>query len=200
VDAVVIVVLVAAAVAVAVVAYRRRAAQAARVREAAAPRRDPMAAVHGNEEYLHRLKVGDVVAYEGSDYLVRGSLRFDEEGYTWAEHLISEGEVQHWLSVEDDEGLRIVLWQRISLGELDGEPGATTVRHREILYTLHEDGQASYRAEGTTGTAPTGTASYADYRGADGALLSCERFGRSWEVSVGREVLPRSLDVYPVTG
>lgn len=159
-----------------------------------------MAAVHGNEDYLQRLKVGDVVGYEGSDFLVRGSLRFDEDGYTWAEHLISDGEAQHWLSVEDDEGISVVLWQRVGRGELDGEPGAPTVRHDGSSYALQEQGEAAYVAEGTTGTAPDGTARYADYRGSEGRLLSCERFGQSWEVSVGHEVLPRTLDVYPVTG
>jgi hypothetical protein len=199
VDAVVIVVLVAVAAAVAIALYRRRASQAG---EGAAtpPPRDPMAGVHGNEEYLRRLKVGDVIGYEARDFFVRGSLRFDQEGYTWAEHLISDGEVQHWLSVEDDEGITVVLWQRVGRGELDGEPGSPTVHHDQISFALHEDGEASFVAEGTTGTAPSGTARYADYRGPEGRLLSCERFGESWEVSVGREVLPRTLDVFPVTG
>jgi hypothetical protein len=31
-------------------------------------------------------------------------------------------------------------------------------------------------------------------------MLSCERFGQTWEVSVGHAVLPRTLDVFPVTG
>ena len=199
-DALVIVVLLAVAAAVGVVVYRRRQARAERERAAAAPRRDPMAEVHGNEDYLQRLKVGDVVAYEGDDFLVRGSLRFDENGYTWAEHLISNGEVQHWLSVEDDEGISVVLWQRVGRGELRGEPGAATVEHGGSTWSLQEEGEAAYRAEGTTGTAASGTARYADYRGPEGRLLSCERFGESWEVSVGHEVLPRTLDVFPVTG
>ncbi len=158
-----------------------------------------MAAVHGNEDYLRRLKVGDVIGYEAREFLVRGSLRFDEKGYTWDEHLISDGQEQHWLSVEEDEGITVVLWQRVGRGELDGEPGSPTVRHNQISFSLQEDGEASFRAEGTTGTAPSGTSRYADYRGPEGRLLSCERFGESWEVSVGHEVLPRAFDIFPVT-
>jgi hypothetical protein len=200
VDALVIILILAAVAAVVIVLLRRQAAREAAASAAPAARRDPMAAVHGNEDDLHRLKVGDVVHYEGRDFLVRGSLRFDERGYTWEEHLMSDGEVQHWLSVEDDEGISVVLWQRIGKGELDGEPGSQTVRHGGISYSLHEDGEATFVAEGTTGTAPSGTARYADYRGPEGRMLSCERFGQTWEVSVGHAVLPRTLDVFPVTG
>ena len=201
-DTAVILLLVAAAVALVVVVVRYlRSRQAERTEAARSrPRRDPLADVHGNEDYLRRLKVGDVVRYEASDYLVRGSLRFDEEGYTWAEHLIGDGETQHWLSVEDDEGISVVLWQRVGLAQLTGEPGAPTVGHAGVAYQLHEQGQASYTAEGTTGTAPSGTLRYVDYRGPDGQRLSCEQLGRSWEVSVGRTVTPRSVDVYPVNG
>jgi hypothetical protein len=138
-----------------------------------------MAGVHGNEEYLRRLKVGDVIGYEARDFFVRGSLRFDQEGYTWAEHLISDGEVQHWLSVEDDEGITVVLWQRVGRGELDGEPGSPTVHHDQTSFSLHEDGEASFVAEGTTGTAPSGTARYADYRGPDGRLCPASASGRA---------------------
>ena len=197
----ILLVIVAAVVVVVLVVRFLRAREAKRREEARSrPRRDPLADVHGNEDYLHRLKVGDVVRYEASDHLVRGSLRFDEDGYTWAEHLISDDQVQQWLSVEDDEGISVVLWQRVGRGRLEGEPGAATVHHDGVPYVLEEQGEASFTAEGTTGTAPSGTVRYVDYRSADGRRLSCEQFGRSWEVSVGLSVLPRSLDVYPVSG
>lgn len=189
--------LVAAGVA-AVVYFRRkqRAAEAEHEAERARPR-DPFAQSHGNEDLLYGLKVSDVVAYHARDWVVRGTLRFDDGGYTWAEHLISDARDQHWLSVEDDEGISVSLWQRVPRTEVDGEPGDRSVTHDQVGYKLHEDGQASYTAEGTTGTAQSGTARYVDYRGPDDKRLSFEQFAEVWEVSVGHTVLPRTLDIFP---
>ncbi len=192
--------LVAAGVA-AVVAYqrKRKAEEAARQKEAATPR-DPFAQGHGNEDLLYGLKVSDVIGYHAKDWVVRGTLRFNDGGYTWSEHLISDARDQHWLSVEDDEGISVSIWQRVPPNEVDGEPGARTVTHGQVAYQLHEEGQAAFTAEGTTGTAPSGTARYIDYHGPGEERLSFERFGEQWEVSVGHSVLPRVLDVFPRTG
>ncbi len=189
--------LVAAGIA-AVVYFRKQKerAQAERQADQAGPR-DPFGQSHGNEDLLFGLKVSDVVAYHARDWVVRGTLRFDDGGYTWAEHLISDARDQHWLSVEDDEGISVSLWQRIPQTDVDGEPGARSVTHAQVAYQLHEDGQATYTAEGTTGTAPSGSARYVDYRGPDDKRLSFEQFGQSWEVSVGHTVLPRALDIFP---
>lgn len=195
-DPLLVVLLVAVAIGVTVAVLRARQA-AARKARADAPRADPFADAHGNEELLYSLGVGAVVSYHNSDFLVRGSLRFDEDGYRWAEHLISDGTAQHWLSVEDDEGLSVVLWDRVEPGTVTGEPGADTVTHAGDTYRLQERGRASFTADGTTGTATQGTAEYADYAADGGAQLSFERFGSAWEVSVGRSVLPRTLNIYP---
>ncbi len=187
----------------AVVAYlRNRKAEEARRQQEAAKPQDPFAQGHGNEDLLYGLKVSDVIGYHARDWVVRGSLRFDDGGYTWAEHLISDARDQHWLSVEDDEGISVILWRRVPLSEVDGEPGARSVTHAQVAYHLHEEGQARYTAEGTTGTAPSGTARYIDYHGPDDQRLSFERFGEgeAWEVSVGHTVLPRVLDVFPRAG
>ncbi len=189
---VVAVLVVIAAVAVVLWLRARRAAQRP------VPRRDPLADLTGTEQLLHELKAGDVVSHEGRDWLVRGSLRFDQDGAAWAEHLVAEGREQRWLGVADDEGLVVTWWQRVGIAEVDGEPGAREVRMGGAAYRLRERGEAAFRAEGTTGTAPAGTARYADYRGDGDARLSFEHFGGAWEVSTGTDVLPRSLTVYVV--
>ena len=191
--------LVAAGVA-AVMYFRKQKERAEAERQERARPRDPFAQSHGNEDLLYGLKVGDVVGYHARDWVVRGTLRFDSGGYTWAEHLISDARDQHWLSVEDDEGISVSLWQRVPRTDVDGDPGARSVTHADVAYKLHEDGQATYTAEGTTGTAPSGTARYVDYRGPDDKRLSFEQFGRDWEVSVGHTVLPRAVDVFPRSG
>ena len=57
------------------------------------------------------------------DWVVRGTLAFDEDGYRWKEHLLdgstAAGERRHWLSVEEGEsGLELVLWDRLPGSDL----------------------------------------------------------------------------------
>ncbi len=142
-----------------------------------------------------RLKVGDVVHHEGRDYLVRGTLAFDQDGFVWHEHFLDDTTTRRWLSVEDDEELEIVLWEAVTAPEL--APGADRITHDGVTYTLEERGQATFRAEGTTGTAPAGRVEYYDYT-AGAERLSFERYGgETWEIGRGHVLNERSLDIYP---
>lgn len=198
VESLLILLVLAVAVAVAVVLYRKRQQERER---AAVPRRreDPFAEVHGNEGALYALKVGDLITYHNRDWWVRGTLRFDERGFAWSEHLISDFEEQHWLSVEDDEGIKLGLYDRVSPADVKGDAGDGTVTYDDIVFKLVEHGEATFTAEGTTGTSSGGSARYADYESADGRLLSLEQFGQQWEASVGKRVLPAALNVFPVS-
>jgi uncharacterized protein DUF4178 len=191
-----LVLLLIAAVAVAVVFYRRYTAeQAARGRSAAAePPRDPLRAESVRSD-PRRITVGDVIRFEGRDFIVRGTIRFDQDGFEWQEHFLDDVEVKRWLSVEDDEGLEVALWQAVKGAEF--EPGPKTVEHGGKTYELDEKGSARFSALGTTGTAPSGRVEYYDYEaGAD--LLAFERYGDGgWEVSTGRVVGEYELDIYP---
>ena len=151
-----------------------------------------------------RLKPGDVVrlSTEPGDWVVRGTLAFEEDGYRWKEHLLdgstAAGERRHWLSVEEGEGgLELVLWDRVSGSDLT--PDRAELAVDGTAYRRDERGSARYASTGTTGAAASGTAEYADYLPAGGgdARLSFERFttGGSWEVSHGQVVLAESLTI-----
>ena len=141
------------------------------------------------------LKTGDVVQFEGRDYLVRGSLHFEEDGFAWQEHLLDDASGRRWLSVEDDEELELVMWERLVEPELT--PGPARLTHDGVEYILDEHGNATYTATGSTGTPGTGSAEYWDYTSGD-RRLSFERYsGSTWEVSVGTLINERSLDIYP---
>ncbi len=151
-----------------------------------------------------RLKPGDVVRLSGEtgEWVVRGTLAFDEDGYRWKEHLLdgstAEGERRHWLSVEEDEGgLELVLWDRIPGSDLT--PDSAEVAHAGTAFRRDERGRARYSSTGTTGAAEAGTAEYADYLPTSGgpSRLSFERYssGGAWEVSAGRVVLPESVSI-----
>jgi len=145
---------------------------------------------------VRALKVGDVVNYEDRDYIVEGTLRFDQGGFRWDEHRLVDGADALWLSVEEDEGLEIVVWQRLRGAAL--EPGPGTLEHDGVTYELDERGRAGFTSEGTTGAPGGGSAEFADYGRGD-ERLSFERYGDGggWEISVGRVVSEHALDIYP---
>lgn len=145
----------------------------------------------------HGIGVGDVITYAGIDHVVRGTIVLEEGGMTWREHLLDGSTGRRWLTVEDDEGdLEMTLWMRREGTNLtpDGDVVLDDRVHRQI-----ERGRASYTAEGTTGTPPSGTVDYADYATADKTgLIAFERWAptQSWEVSTGRQVTRGELTVY----
>lgn len=144
-----------------------------------------------------RLKVGDVVGFEGQDYVVRGTIRLDQFGFTWNEHLLDDTRSRIWLSIEDDEGLELCVWDRLPGSPM--EPGPASLNHDGLEYRRDEQGEAAFSSEGTTGTAPSGRMEYFDYIAGD-RRLSFERFGAtSWDVSTGRVVGERELTIYPVS-
>jgi hypothetical protein len=196
-----VVVLVAIAVAVLVVVLQRRKRDQGLAQRARTV--DPMAGGPLVSD-PRRLKPGDVVRLSGEpgDWVVRGTLAFDEDGYRWKEHLLdgstAQGERRHWLSVEEGEsGLELVLWDRLPGSDLT--PERAEVAHDGTAYRRDERGTARYASTGTTGAAESGTAEYADYVEAGGGSrrLSFERYssGGSWQVSTGRVVLAESVSI-----
>lgn len=159
-----------------------------------APAAEPVGGVEARA-----LKLGDVVNYESRDWIVEGTLRFNQGGFRWDEHRIVDGADSLWLSVEDDEGLELVVWTRLRGSEL--EPGPGTLEHQGVTYELDEKGRANYTSEGVTGASGGGKAEFADYmRGEE--RLSFERYGDDggWEISVGRVISEHALDIYPSRG
>jgi uncharacterized protein DUF4178 len=186
--------LVIAVLALVVVLVLRRRQEASRTSRPG--RVDPLA----NEPDIydpHKIGVGDIVTYAGIDHVVRGTIVLTEGGMTWREHLLDGSTGRRWLTVEDDEGeLEMTLWMRREGTGLtpDGDVILDDKVHRQI-----ERGRASYTAEGTTGTPPSGTVDYADYATADGTgMIAFERWAatQSWEVSTGRAVSRGELTVY----
>lgn len=190
------VLLIAGAVVVGVTFYRRyKAEQTARDRSPVpGPPQDPLRSESVRSD-PRRITVADVIRFEGRDFIVRGSIRFDQDGFEWQEHFLDDVEVKRWLSVEDDEGLEIALWQAVKGADL--EPGPKTVQHDGKTYELNEKGSARFTALGTTGTAPSGRIEYYDYEAGDDRL-AFERYGEGgWEMSIGRVVGEYELDIYP---
>ena len=148
---------------------------------------------------VHTLKLGDVVNHDGADWIVEGTIRLVQDGFVWQEHRLVDGERSLWLSVEDDEGLEVVVWERAP--ETGLEPGAEQLSHEGVSYELEERGKADFTAEGSTATATSGRAEFVDYAAGE-KRLSFERYGEDagWEVGLGIVISEHALDIYPSRG
>jgi hypothetical protein len=186
---------------VAVIALRKAGAR----RRFAAPRPSDPFRGDNDADVLRgdprRLKPGDIVEIRHRSYAVRGTLRFTEGAWSWAEHLLDDVEGgKVWLSVEEDPDLELVLWREVPSATVT--PGPPVIEFDGRRYTSDEAGTARYVAFGTTGLAPTGTVRYHDYRASDGALLSFEAYGDSgrWEVGRGERLHRAEIFIYPQSG
>lgn len=184
--------------------YRRSQASAVAAKPNTAPRSvDPLADWNsgGGDQQFYDLKPGDLVKTTEGDFLIRGTITFDDGG-KWYEHLLDDATGnKRWLAVENDEGLEVGLWQRAPMADIEsGAPGDRAVVIRGLAYKLIERGTAKYTAVGSTGTATSGSAEYIDYEAANGALLGFEQYdGGPWEVALGRKSAAADFDIYPAT-
>lgn len=143
-----------------------------------------------------KLRAGDIVEIRTDTYTVRGSLRYSEGGWTWAEHLLDDAKgTQVWLGVEEDPDLELSLWTPVA--DVD-EPGPRKLEYRGRTYYKEESGSAHFSSEATTGLDSAGSARYYDYEAPDGAMLGFESFGDAdWEASAGEELTRYDVRIYP---
>lgn len=184
--------LVGAAVAFGAARYVQRQLPAASPAKRMSPA-DEIRAVHGD---VRRLAPGDVVNHDLVDWIVERTMSCDQEGFRWDEHMLVDTDSgrKKWLSVEDDDGLEVALYERVSGIELD--PSSPSLEHDGVTYARQEQGSARFATRDESGPVDQGSMEYADYR-AGSRVLSLERYGAaSWELSVGRVISEHELDVY----
>lgn len=168
---------------------------------AAAPA-DPFRTADADHDALRgdprTLKPGDLVEIRSHTYAVRGTLRFREGGWHWAEHLLDDANGDKvWISVEEDPDLQLALWREVRAATVT--PGEKAIDFDGLRFVSDESGRATYESIGTTGLDPQGTMRYHDYESRDGALLSFERYGDSetWEVGRGDKLHRHDVQIYP---
>jgi hypothetical protein len=151
-------------------------------------------AIHGDPR---KLKAGDLVELRGESYLVRGTLRLDEGGWSWSEHMLEQTNGERvWLSVEEDPDLELIAWTE---SDVDLAPGAKTLAHGGKQYRSDESGKAKFRSEATTGLNAEGVVKYHDYTAGD-SLLSFEAYGEAdWEASIGAKLSIYDVRIYPAS-
>jgi hypothetical protein len=149
------------------------------------------------------IKVGDTIDHQGVRARVLGAMYLSWQGAQWTEYLLDDGtRRRQWLSVEmrpgrapgDAPHLEVLLWTPVpSEGMV---PAKTMIIVEGVEFFPTDRGTAAFRSEGFTGMPDRGLLDFADYRAADGRLLSFERVqGEGWNSSYARSLPPGSITI-----
>ncbi|WP_216903294.1 DUF4178 domain-containing protein [Synechococcus sp. CCY 9618] len=156
---------------------------------------------------LFTLTTGDIVQYEGRDWVVEDRLLYDDAGFQWLEYLLRDGDDGRWLSVCEDDWLEVGWLEDVPAGELQGLTGdfPPRLRCRGQLYTLKETGRASVTTAARVMNRRLQGCRYGDYEGEDGRMLSLERWDDGVdpgppELSLGRRIDPAAPVLLPGDG
>ncbi|GGL10452.1 DUF4178 domain-containing protein [Planomonospora parontospora] len=149
------------------------------------------------------IKVGDTIDHQGVRARVLGAMHLSRQGVQWTEYLLDDGtRRRQWLSVEMHPGrapgdaphLEVLLWTPVpSEGMV---PAKAMIIVEGVEFFPADRGTAAFRSEGFTGMPDRGLLDFADYRAADGRLLSFERVqGEGWNSSYARSLPPGSITI-----
>ncbi len=151
----------------------------------------------GEPKTVRNLAVNDIVSYMGQDFMVEGKLTFEEEGDVWYEYRLVDGQDVRWLVVEEEDELELSLYKEVHDLHITSDPGEF-IEYQGVRFVLDEQGLAIMRREGRTGSREGRECRYWDYTTEDESmLLSVEKWGMSYEVSIGHPIEEIALDILP---
>lgn len=165
----------------------------------ALPAKEDPKALPSLDRNIFTLQIGDIVQFEGADWVVEGRLTFDDSGYTWFEYMLQDGDEIRWLSVEEDDRVEVCWMETVSNLDVSSKP-PERITHNGITYEQTEIGIAKMERIGTTMNKQAQICRYYDYGAADDQRLSVENWNDDIEVSVGRRIHPSSLTLLPGDG
>lgn len=151
------------------------------------------------ERTVFTLEIGDIVQYMETDWVVEGRLTYDDNGYTWFEYLLQDGDSIRWLSVDEDDHVEVALLESTSQLEVSQKPPKQLMFAGET-YRCVESGIANMTRIGTTLRRTAEHCRYFDYQGSNDQVLSIEDWDGEIEVTVGQRINPRMLMLLPGNG
>lgn len=145
------------------------------------------------------LQLGDIVQYDGADWVVEDRLTYNDQGYTWVEYLLQDGDAQRWLTVEEDDRVTVLWLETVTHLDISGFP-PKQIQVEGTTYRQIETGIATMTRLGTTLNRRSQTCRYFDYAGPDGRALSVEDWQGDVEVALGYQIRPSVLALLPGDG
>lgn len=157
------------------------------------------------ERTVRDLRVGDVVTYDGRDYLVEGAIAYDEAGHRWTAGRMVDTDAEKWLIVGMERaGADTVSLADIADIELSGYPPETLVVG-DTRYNLERRGTATAKATGSTDVVAGKDLSpesvhrcrWWRYESTGGKCLIVEQWGESFRALRGETIRMSDLDMMP---
>lgn len=145
------------------------------------------------------LRIGDRIQVHGSRARVLGAMYISWQGQEWTEIFLRDASRRYQrLSVEVRDGdpphLEVQLWNDVPTQGM--VPAKSMLIMEGVEFFPIERGTAAFRTEGDTGYPERGLLDFADYRAADGRLLSFERIqGGSWTAYYAQPLPPGSISI-----
>ena len=142
------------------------------------------------------VRVGDVLLYMGSDFVVSGEVVLDEEGPVMRLFAVTDGSKDRLLLVEPGQpGVRSLLEEAPGL-EVPGSP-PETIPHHGVSYRMRKRGVATASSQGDVGRLSPGKYEYYRYAAPGRQVVLAVRREADTLVFQGEEVMPGSLEVLP---
>lgn len=148
---------------------------------------------------IFNLQIGDIMQYVDRDWVVEGRLTYEEDGDTWLEYMLQDGDDIRWLSVEEDDVVEVIFLEPNNQLDIAGKL-SQTLNFADENYTLVNSGKANMSREGNIVRRKTQKCQYYDYEADNGKVLSIEFWGETLEVTVGEKINPRALNLFPGDG
>lgn len=161
----------------------------------------------GGERGLRELRAGDIVQYQGRDFLVEGVVLFEEDGHRWVSARILDGRDERWLvsGMERAGTARTRILEPMPELDISGYPPETLVTggHR---YVLDKRGTATARLYGDVGEVGDASQNPADtvvrcrwwrYESPGDECLIVEQWGDLYRALAGRIVGQSDVELFP---
>lgn len=160
------------------------------------------------ERTIRDVRVGDVLTIDARDFVVEGTIGYDEDGHRWTGARIVDAADVRWLVVGIERvgasAVRLLAYD--SENEVTGYPPETIVIG-ETRYALDKRGTATCKLAGDVGTLsgvkdkrPEGHVERCRwwlYNGAGDDTLVLEQWGSDFRMLRGKKVSPDTIDLIP---
>ena len=146
---------------------------------------------------LTAVRPGVALRYDGEEFVIERTIRFEEDGCVWFEHrLSSDGSGRSlWLEVPPAVDQPVIAYE--SGATLDAAPdGGPEIEHAGERMPLFMSGRAEYRTIERSAAAKTGVLVYHEYALRDRRVTyECRGDDAVWEVSEGRAIDGAAIEV-----
>lgn len=143
------------------------------------------------------MQVKDIVSHYGDDYIVEGRLDYWEDGDTWVNYMLVDGDRTIWLNAEDDDRLEVSLWEDVDDLHVTETPPPRELQYMGQTFYMKGAGTARVSRQGRTGNKNAVSVDYFDYKSDGPDMLSIENWNGDIEISRGTPIDPVDLDILP---